>query len=295
MIDLHTHSTASDGTMSPTALVRHAKERRLEAIALTDHDTVEGLEEALSAGEQEGIEVVPGIEISAEFPDSTLHILGYYMDFKNQAFLDSISVLQKARNERNPAIISKLQALGLAITLEEVTIESETGQVGRPHFAQVLLKKGYVKTPREAFEKYLGKGAPAYTDKFRFDPCDAIAHIRAAGGIPVLAHPFTIKYKTAGELEAIIADMAGWGIMGIEAYYSEHNETQVRMYKDLAEKYNLVLTGGSDFHGQNIKGISLGTGKGSLNIAYKYLEKLKARIPDALARPVSTVTAVRPG
>jgi 3',5'-nucleoside bisphosphate phosphatase len=280
MIDLHTHSTASDGTMSPTALVRHAKERRLEAIALTDHDTVEGLEEALTAGEQEGIEVVPGIEISAQFPDSTLHILGYYMNFNNPAFLDSIAVLQKARNERNPAIIEKLQALGLDITLEEVALEAETGQVGRPHFAQVLLKKGYVKSPREAFERYLAKGAPAYTDKFRFDPCDAIAHIRNAGGIPVLAHPFTIKYKTAEELAAIIADMVGWGIMGIEAYYSEHNETQVRMYKDLAEKYNLALTGGTDFHGQNIKGISLGTGKGSLNIAYKYLEKLKARLKD---------------
>ena len=289
MIDLHTHSTASDGTMSPTALVRHAQERRLEAIALTDHDTVEGLEEALSAGVRDGIEVVPGIEISAEFPNSTLHILGYYMDFKNQAFLDSISVLQKARSERNHTIIGKLQALGLDITLEEVEIEAETGLVGRPHFAQVLLKKGYVKIPREAFEKYLAKGAPAYTDKFRFDPCDAIAYIRNAGGIPVLAHPFTIKYKAAEELEAIIADMVGWGIMGIEAYYSEHSETQVRLYKDMAEKYNLALTGGSDFHGQNIKGISLGTGKGSLNIAYKYLEKLKTRLKDVQPRAVASL------
>jgi predicted metal-dependent phosphoesterase TrpH len=280
MIDLHTHSTASDGTMSPTALVRHAKERRLEALALTDHDTVEGLEEALTAGECEGIEIVPGIEISAEFPESTLHILGYYVDFTNRAFLDNISILQKARNERNPAIIKKLQALGLAITLEEVAAEAETGQVGRPHFAQVLLKKGYIKTPREAFERYLAKGAPAYTDKFRFAPADAIAHIKNAGGIPVLGHPFTLKYKTADELDAIIADMAGWGLMGIEAYYSEHSETQVRLYKDLAEKHNLVITGGSDFHGQNIKGISLGTGKGSLNVPYKCLEKLKARVKD---------------
>lgn len=280
MIDLHTHSTASDGSMSPTALVRHAKERRLEAVALTDHDTVEGLEEALAAGSQEGLEVVPGIEISAEYPDSTLHILGYYMDFKNQAFLDSIAVLQEARNNRNPAIIKKLQDLGIDITLEEVAIEAETGQIGRPHFAQVLLKKGYIKNPREAFEKYLAKGKPAYMDKFRFQPAEAIGHIRKAGGIPVLAHPFTIKYKGAEEIEAIIAQMVDWGIMGIEAYYSEHSDTQVRLYKDLAEKYGLVITGGSDFHGQNIKGISLGTGKGSLHIAYKCLEKLKGRLKD---------------
>ena len=280
MIDLHTHSTASDGTMSPTALVRHAKERRLEALALTDHDTVEGLEEALAAGEHEGIEIVPGIEISAEFPDSTLHILGYYIDFTNRAFLDSISILQKARSERNPAIIKKLRALGLDITLEEVAVEAETGQMGRPHFAQVLLKKGYIKTPHEAFEKYLAKGAPAYTDKFRFAPADAIAHIRQAGGIPVLGHPFTLKYKTSAELENIVADMAGWGLMGIEVYYSEHSPTQVRLYKDLAEKHNLVITGGSDFHGQNIKGISLGIGKGGLNVPYKCLEKLKARAKD---------------
>ena len=280
MIDLHTHSTASDGTMSPTALVRHAKEMHLEALALTDHDTVEGLEEALAAGEHEGIEIVPGIEISAEFPESTLHILGYYVDYNNPAFLDSISILQKARNDRNPTIIKKLQALGLDITLEEVTVEAETGQVGRPHFAQVLLKKGYIKTPHEAFEKYLGKGAPAYTDKFRFEPADAIAHIRQAGGIPVLGHPFTLKYKTSADLESIVADMAGWGLMGIEVYYSEHSSTQVRLYKDLAEKHNLVITGGSDFHGQNIKGISLGIGKGGLNVPYKCLEKLKARVKD---------------
>ena len=280
MIDLHTHSTASDGTMSPTALVRLAKEMRLEALALTDHDTVEGLEEALAAGASEGIEIVPGIEISAEFPESTLHILGYYVDYKNQAFLDNISILQKARNERNPTIIKKLRDLGLDITLEEVAVEAETGLIGRPHFAQVLMKKGYIKTPHEAFEKYLGKGAPAYTDKFRFEPADAIAHIRQAGGIPVLGHPFTLKYKTTAELEQIVSDMAGWGLMGIEVYYSEHSATQVRLYKDLAEKHNLVITGGSDFHGQNIKGISLGIGKGGLNVPYKCLEKLKARVKD---------------
>ncbi len=291
MIDLHTHSTASDGAMSPTALVRHAKERRLEAIALTDHDTVEGLDEALAAGASQGIEVVPGVEISAEFPDSTLHILGYYMDFKNKSFLERISVLQNARNERNPTIVKKLQQLGLDITLEEITAEAGTGQVGRPHFAQVLVRKGFVKTPREAFDRYLARGAAAYTEKFRFDPRDAIAFIREAGGIPVLAHPFTLKYAGAEELESILSDMVGWGILGIEVYYSEHSETQVRLYRDLAEKYNLALTGGSDFHGQNIKGICLGSGKGGLNISYKCLERLKMRLKDVQPHPAPGIPA----
>ncbi len=145
MIDLHTHSTASDGTMSPTALVRYAKERNLEALALTDHDTVEGLEEALAAGEREGIEVVPGIEISAEFPESTLHILGYYVDFTNPAFLDKIAILQKARNERNPTIIKKLQALGLDITLEEVSRGSRNRPGGQASFCTGADKKGLCK------------------------------------------------------------------------------------------------------------------------------------------------------
>ena len=204
MIDLHTHSTASDGTLSPTELIRHAREENIQAIALTDHDTVEGVEEALLEGKSSGVEVVPGIEISAAYPNSTLHILGYYIDHNDDKFQQNISPLQKARKERNPKIIKKLQNLGIAIDLEEVILESQTGQVGRPHFAQVLLKKGYVKNTQQAFEKYLKKGASAYVDKFRYSPRDAIEHIRGCKGIPILAHPNTLNYHGERELESII-------------------------------------------------------------------------------------------
>jgi len=275
MIDLHTHSTASDGTLSPSELVRHALEKNIQAIALTDHDTVEGLEEALAEGISCGVEVVPGIEISALYPNSTLHILGYYIDHHDDQFQQNISTLQKARKERNPKIIKKLQNLGISIELEEVITESKTGQVGRPHFAQVLLKKGYVKNTRQAFEKYLKKGAPAYADKFRYSPRDAIAHIRDCRGIPVLAHPKTLDYHGEKELESIIVSMIDYGLMGIEAFYTEHSKTQNRLYERIAKKYNLLVTGGTDFHGKNIKGIHLGSGRGDLDLPYSIIEDMK--------------------
>ncbi len=276
MIDLHAHSRASDGALSPTELVKCAREKELEAIAITDHDTIEGVEEALAAGQEFDLEVVPGIEISAEFPEETMHILGYYVDFKDQKFIDNISVLQKARAERNPRIVKNLQKLGINIEYDEIQKEAGSGQVGRPHFAKVLLNKGYVKTNKEAFNKYLKKGAPGYEDKFRFQPQDAISHILNAGGLPVLAHPATLKCKTDEALENEINKLVGYGLKGIEAYYSDHSNSQAELYTRLADKYGLFITGGSDFHGHNIKGIALGTGKGKLNIPYNLLEKMKA-------------------
>lgn len=282
-IDLHAHSTASDGTLSPTELVLYAKRKNLKAIAITDHDTVEGVEEALIAERTVGIEVVPGIEISAEFPNSTLHILGYYIDFKDKTFLERLTILQKARAERNPKIIRKLQALGLAIEYDEVREEAGTGQVGRPHFAQVLVKKGYVKNTREAFDKYLTKGAPAYMDKFRFEAKDAINYIVESGGIPVLSHPFTLDYKNPQALESLVKTWMDFGLQGIEVYYSEHDQVQMRLYEEIAVKYNLLVTGGSDFHGNNLKGIDLGTGRNNLAVPYSILARLKEkrRLPQA--------------
>ena len=275
MIDLHSHSTASDGALSPTELVKYAKDKEMDAIAITDHDTVEGIEEALSAGKEFDLEVVPGIEISAEFPEETMHILGYYVDFKDQKFIENISVLQKARAERNPRIVENLQKLGMNIEYDEILKEAGSGQVGRPHFAKVLINKGYVKTTQQAFNRYLKKGAPGYEDKFRFQPEDAISHILNAGGIPVLAHPATLKCKTAEELEAEIKKLIGYGLKGIEAHYSDHTNSQAEFYNNLADRYGLLITGGSDFHGHNIKGIDLGTGKGKLEIPYELLQKMK--------------------
>lgn len=275
MIDLHSHSSASDGALSPTELVKYAEEKSLEAIAITDHDTVEGVEEALETGKEFELEVVPGIEISAEFPEETMHILGYYVDFKNQKFIDNISVLQKARAERNPRIVKNLQELGINIEYDEILKEAGSGQVGRPHFAKVLINKGYVKTTQQAFNRYLKKGAPGYEDKFRFQPEDAISHILNAGGIPVLAHPATLKCKTEEDLDAEIQKLVGYGLKGIEAYYTDHTSSQAEFYNRLANKYGLLITGGSDFHGHNIKGIDLGTGKGNLKVPYELLQKMK--------------------
>lgn len=277
MIDLHTHTTASDGTLAPAALVALAKEKNLEAIAVTDHDTVGGVAEALAAGAAAGVEVVPGIEISAEYSGGTLHILGYYIDSTDAQFLGNIGVLQKARADRNPTIIKKLQQLGMRIELEDVIVEAGNGQVGRPHFAQALLKKGYVKTTKEAFDRYLAKGAAAYCDKFRFPPDAAIAHIKSAGGIPVLGHPSSLNCRSAAELEAVVATMVQWGIMGIEVYYSDHNGEQTKLYEELARKHGLLTTGGSDFHGQAIKGVTLGSGRGNLNVRYACLAAMKKR------------------
>ena len=275
MIDLHSHSTASDGMLTPTELVQYAKEKDLDAIALTDHDTSEGVEEATKAGKECGIEIVPGIEISAEYPEHTMHILGYYIDFKDQTFIDNISVLQKSRAERNPRIVNNLQKLGINIEYDEILKEAGSGQVGRPHFAKVLLNKGYVKTNKEAFNKYLKKGAPGYEEKFRFQPEDAISHILNAGGIPVLAHPSTLKCKTDEEIETQVKKLLDYGLKGIEVYYSDHKPAQIELYTNLADKYGLLITGGSDFHGHNIKGIDLGTGKGKLNVPYELLQKMK--------------------
>ncbi|MCX8044158.1 MAG: PHP domain-containing protein [Desulfobacterota bacterium] len=275
MIDLHTHTTASDGSLTPTELVRLAVGKKLEALAVTDHDTIDGITEALTAGTHHGLDVVPGIEISAEYSGGTLHILGYYIDIDNKQFCTKIAELQRARADRNPKIVKKLQALGMSIEMEDVVAEAGGGQIGRPHFAQALLKKGYVRSAREAFERFLAKGAAAYCEKFRFQPHDAIACITDAGGIAVLGHPSSLNCPDQVSLEAAVQAMVDMGIRGIEAFYSDHTAEQTRHYIALARKYHLLITGGSDFHGHAINGICLGTGRGNLNIPYECLAALK--------------------
>ena len=198
-IDLHTHSNCSDGSLSPRELVQLAKKRDLRAIALTDHDTVAGVAEAVAAGKELGVEVVPGVEISAQYPPGTMHILGYCFTPSQPEFLKALKKLQEVRAARNPKIIERLQALGLEITTDEV-LNLSSGQVGRPHIAKALVNRGYVSSIDEAFSRYLQKGAVAYVEKFRFSPREAIALIRGAGGLAVLAHPFTLGITEPREL-----------------------------------------------------------------------------------------------
>jgi predicted metal-dependent phosphoesterase TrpH len=275
-IDLHTHTTESDGTLTPSQLVRYAKEKGLSAIAVTDHDTIDGNQEALREGKAVGLEVIPGVEISVDHSPGSMHMLGYFINSEDTTLQEKLALLQESRADRNPRIIAKLNELGLDITYDEVVKVSGGGQTGRPHIAQVLKHKGYTKSIQEAFDKYLGKGAPAYFDKFRLEPADAMAMITNAGGIPVLAHPFTLHCKSPGELEALVKSLVPQGLKGIEVYYSEHDPQQTSQYQSLAKDYNLAMTGGSDFHGENMNGIDLGTGRGNLKVSYDLCEGLKS-------------------
>lgn len=276
LIDLHVHSTASDGSYSPAEVVRQAKEGGLTAVALTDHDTVDGLPEAVAAGDRLGLEVIPGVEISAQFPGGTMHILGLYVDYHNGRLDERLAVLKQARLDRNPQIINKLNALGIPITMARVEEISGGGQVGRPHIARALLEMGYIKNLQEAFDKYLGWQRAAYVSKFRFPPDQALAMIREAKGIPVLAHPFTLGLGSAYALKNLVIELQGLGLAGLEVFYSEHTPEQIALYLKLAQELNLLITGGSDYHGLNKPEIALGNMPCQGRLTYDLVEALKA-------------------
>ena len=233
--------------------------------------------QAIAEGERAGVEIIPGIEISCEFEPGTLHVLGYFVDRNQPGFKAVLDEIQKARSERNPAIIRKLNQLGIEITLEEVTAVSGGKQVGRPHFAKVLVKKGAVKTLDEAFRKYLAKGKPAYVDKRRLSSKEGIQKIREAGGIAVAAHPK--QMKLAGEaLTAEIKRLVDEGLGGIEAYNSCQDRDEARLYKGLAKRFNLFVTGGSDFHGANKPEVDLGYLGDGVELGYEVVESMKASL-----------------
>ncbi len=276
-IDLHTHTSYSDGSLSPRQLVQLAKERGLRAIAVTDHDTVAGVDEAVAAGEELGVEVVPGVEISAQYQPGTMHILGYYLNATNAELLKALKKLQQARAARNPKIIERLQALGLEITTREV-LDLSGGQVGRPHIAKALVHRGYVTSIDEAFSRYLKKGAVAYVEKFRLSPEEAISVIRRAGGLAALAHPFTLKIDKPANLTFLVSDLREMGLEGIEVFYPDHTEEMTVLYQSLAKSLGLVCTGGSDFHG-NLKDRShLGNRDQGKELDYGLLQALKERL-----------------
>jgi len=276
-VDLHVHTTASDGTMSPAEVVRYAKEKGLRAIAITDHDTIEGLPEGIEEGKKQGLEVIPGVELSVDFPKGTMHVLGYYIDPTCTGLLDELMVLQQARAERNLRMIEKLRGLGIEIEISELKETPEHGQIGRPHFAHTMVKKGYVQNIQDAFDRYLGKGGPAYVEKFRFSPEEAMRFINKAGGVAVLAHPFTLNRPQQKDLEDVIAKLKAQGLDGIETYYPEHSEGQTKIYRHLAKKYGLLLTGGSDFHGLTKDKVDLGEGYEDREVSYKLVEELQAK------------------
>jgi predicted metal-dependent phosphoesterase TrpH len=275
-VDLHLHTTASDGVMTPSEIVRYAKAKGLQAIAITDHDTIEGLEEGLSEGNRIAFEVIPGIEISAEHSPGSMHLLGFLIDMHHPLLNERLRHLQKARAERNPKIVEKLNQLGIEVTYEEVRKASGGGQVGRPHVAEVLLEKGYVRSFQEAFDRFLRKGAPAYVEKFRYTAKESIHFINEANGVAVLAHPNTLNMKGYSALENLLLGLVKEGLKGIEVYYPEHNALEVAQYEKLAKRFGLLITGGTDYHGIEKDGLDIGVGRGEMNLPYSLVEGLKA-------------------
>lgn len=265
-IDLHVHSTASDGTMSPSEVVCYAKEKKLYAMALTDHDTVDGIEEAKKAAGNDLI-LIPGIEISADFNGTDIHILGLNIDYQDKVFLDRMHECRRLRAERNRKMIKKLNECGFPITEDIVTERYGSGaSITRAHFARYLLDEGYVKTKDEAFEKYLNKNAPCYVSRVQMKPETAIASILEAGGHPVLAHPMLYRFNRE-RIYSLVNYLRELGLQGIEAVYSLNSREDDEFLAGLADRYGLFMTGGSDFHGSNKPDIDLGVGRGNLAIS----------------------------
>ena len=278
MIDLHVHTKASDGTLSPEEVVRHAASAGLKAIAITDHDTLDGVGRAQAEGEKIGIEVISGIEISAQWENGILHILGYYVDLQDPQLLESLHFLQSGRHERIPLILSKLAAVDVHISPEQVERELAGGVPGRPHVAKVMVKNNYVKNIQEAFDLYLGYGAPAYVDKRKLTSVEAVKLIANSSKLCVLAHPFSLSAKSVEHLEKIITFFMPYGLAGIEAHYPKHTAAQTQLYVDLAKKLGLAITGGTDFHGSNKPEIEMGVLPGIGPLPYSILSDLKKRI-----------------
>lgn len=274
LIDLHVHTTASDGTLTPRQLVLYAATKGLKAVAITDHDTIDGVAEALEAGEEVGIKVIPGVEISVDC-NGEMHILGYFIDYKNPRLTEGLNRLKMFRENRNPAIVEKLRGLGFDITMQEVINAAGGKIIGRPHFAAVMLQKGYVKDNKEAFELYLAAGKPAYVKKDKMTPREGIELITGAGGIPVLAHPKYLRVEEGRELGDLISELKDYGLQGIEVFYTEHSTEESDNFYKLALVNKLIITGGTDFHGANKPDIEIGTGRGGLAVNYDLMEQFK--------------------
>ncbi len=277
MIDLHVHSIYSDGTNTPAELIAMAEGRGLKAMALTDHDTVGGVDPLLEAAKNSSVEVVPGIELSAECARGTMHILGYYIDHACGELLEKIDKVREGRTERNFEILKKLNKLGYRLMWSDVENEVGADVVGRPHFAEALVKRGHVKNRKAAFDLLLGKGRPAYVERYRYTARECIELIKKAGGVSVLAHPATV-YLPEDQMKGLITGLAERGLGGLEVYYAEHHPENIARFKNWADELGLICTGGTDFHGANTPDLRLGTGFGQLRVPDEALESLKAAV-----------------
>ena len=273
-IDLHLHTTHSDGSFSTREVMTFAKQAGVTALAITDHDIVEGIAEATAIGAELDIEVVPGVEISSRLGESELHILGYFLNWTDPLLAQRLSSLRDSRHTRNPKIVQRLNELGIPITYEEVRALAGTESVGRPHIARLLMEKKFVTSAKEAFDRYLANGRPAFVDRELPLPAQAVQWIREAGGVPVLAHPTWVRTSADG-LRTLVRDLKVTGLGGIEVHYSTHTPSQTTEYLNLAKQCDLVVTGGSDFHGVTKPDIEVGIGRGQLKVSEKLLDPLR--------------------
>jgi predicted metal-dependent phosphoesterase TrpH len=277
VIDLHTHSIYSDGTNTPAELVKMAEQRGVSAIALTDHDTVGGIVPFHEAAAGTSVETVTGIELSAECSRGTMHILGYFIDHTFGPLLEKIEKVRIGRDERNQEILKRLIRLGYVLTWADVQKHAGADVIGRPHFAEALVEKGLVKSRKAAFELLLAKGRPAYAERYRYTAVECIDLIRQAGGISVLAHPATI-YMPDDQLRGLVKGLKEKGLGGIEVYYGEQWPENIRKFKAWSEEFDLIATGGTDYHGSNTPDINIGTGFGQLRVPDEALEQLKSAV-----------------
>lgn len=277
-IDLHVHSNASDGTLTPTEVVSRAIQNGLSAIALTDHDTIDGVKEALDTANKakeagQSIEIIAGTELSVAYKGRDIHILGLFIDIQNRDFQNFLNHAKEERITRNLKMIENLQNVGIAITIEDLKRENEDTVITRAHFAKHLLETGVVKTKEEAFRKYLDSSTPYFVPREYFTPEEAIKQIHSAGGIASLAHPLLYKYSRS-EVEKLVVYLKSLGLDALETYYTTHTDADEYFVRNLARRQGLMMTGGSDFHGTNKPDIELGIGRGKLKVPASLLDNL---------------------
>ena len=276
LIDLHTHSLKSDGAQTPAEVVQTAHKAGLAAIALSDHDSIEGVEEAMAEGRRLGVEVIPAVELSAQ-SDTELHILGYFIDIHNKKLNDAMAYALQVRDERQLETCRKLNEQGFAITMDEVREEAHGNPVlCRAHFAQIMVRKGYAPSVQEAFAKYLSVGCYAYSNRQALTGPEAVSLIREAGGIAVAAHLHLIKMPDE-QLKEYLKSLIPYGLDGVEGYYTDYTPDMEQRYRKMAKELGLVISGGTDYHGANKPHISIGTGRGNLEIPYTVLDGLRER------------------
>lgn len=275
-VDLHAHSTASDGSDTPAQLVKRAAEIGLTALALTDHDTQEGLTEAREAATPTDLELIPGTELSLNFDWGGMHLVVLWLEPGTGPLQDRLKGLQDGRDGRNARIVEVLETLGMPVTLEEIEQEAGGGSVGRPHIAAVMVRHGYVPDIKTAFDLWLGNDRPAYVGRPRLNPEEAIGLARESGAVPVLAHPHTLGIHRAAVMADVLGRLRDAGLVGLEAAYSAYQRHERYGYADLARRFGLVPSGGSDYHGTYKHGLDLGVGYGDLYVPESTLEQLRS-------------------